>query len=152
MKKADQWSGVVLLIFSGLICSGSVFLPYGNIHDPGPGFFPLWLGIILGAMSLGLIFQSARQKGARTLGDILAEKVRWQKVFWVLIALLLYGFLIEYLGFVLVTFLLMGFLLRFIQPQPWRTVFGAALAGSFGSYLVFEVWMKLRLPKGFWGI
>ena len=53
MKKADQWSGLVLLILAGFICSGSIFLPYGNIHNPGPGFFPLWLGIILGAMAIG---------------------------------------------------------------------------------------------------
>ena len=153
MKKADQWSGLVLLILSGLMCWGSIFLPYGNIRNPGPGFYPLWLGIILGAMSLGLILKAARQKeGARTLRDILAEKVRWEKVLWVLIGLLLYGGLMDSLGFLIATFLLMAFLLRFIEPQPWRTVFTWTLIGSLGSYLVFEVWMKLRLPKGFLGI
>ena len=142
-----------MLIFSGLICWGAMFLPYGNIHDPGPGFYPLWLGIILGTMSIALMLQAFRQKaGGRTLRDILAEKVRWEKVLWVLIALVLYGFLIDYLGFLVVTLLLMGFLLRVIQPQPWRTVFLGALTGSFGSYVVFEIWMKLRLPKGFWGM
>jgi hypothetical protein len=152
MKKADYWSGFFLLIFAGVICWGAVFLPYGNIHDPGPGFYPLWLGIILGAMSISLMLQTRQKAGARTLRDILGEKVRWGKVLWVLIALLLYGLFIENLGFLVVTLLLMGFLLRVIEPQPWRTVFLAAFTGSFGSYLIFEVWMKLRLPKGFWGM
>lgn len=46
----------------------------------------------------------------------------------------------------------MAFLLRYIEPHPWKSVIGWTLIGSLGSYLIFEVWMKLRLPKGFLGI
>ena len=152
MKNADQWSGLVLLIISGLICWGSLPLPYGNIHNPGPGFYPLWLGILLGVMSGALILKSVRQKGQqRSLRDILAEKVRWDKVLFLLLALALYGYLMNILGFLLITILLMVFLLRFIEPQPWRSVITWTLVGSCGSYLIFEIWMKLRLPRGFWG-
>lgn len=153
MKKADQWSGLALLILAGFICWGSAFLPYGNIHNPGPGFFPLWLGIILGAMAVGLVLRTTRQKeGAKALRDILAEKVRWEKILFVLMGLVLYGSLMNFLGYLIVTFLLMAFLLRYIEPHPWKSVIGWTLLGSVGSYLVFEVWMKLRLPKGFLGI
>ena len=66
---------------AALICWGAVFLPYGHIHNPGPGFYPLWLGIILVGMSIGLTLQTTWQKeGARILRDILAEKIRWGKV------------------------------------------------------------------------
>jgi hypothetical protein len=88
----------------------------------------------------------------RDLRGSLAEKVRWDKVLFVLIALALYGYFMNILGFLMVTILLMVFLLRFIEPQPWRSVIAWTLIGSFGSYLIFEIWMKLRLPKGFWGI
>ena len=137
----------------GIDVLGASFLPYGNVHNPGPGFYPLWLGIILGAMSLGLILKITWQKeGAKILRDILAEKIRWGKIVSVIIALVLYGFLMDYVGFVIVTFLLMAFLLRAIEPQSWKAVIGWALFASVGSYLVFEFWMKLRLPKGFLGI
>jgi putative tricarboxylic transport membrane protein len=153
MKNADQWSGLVLLIISGLICWGSILLPYGNILNPGPGFYPLWLGILLGAMSVALFLKSMRRRGRqRSLKDILAEKVRWDKVLFILIALALYGYLMNIIGFLIVTILLMAFLLRFIEPHPWRSVIVWTLIGSFGSYLIFEIWMKLRLPKGFWGV
>ena len=52
----------------------------------------------------------------------------------------------------LITFLFMASLIRFVDPQPWKRVIGWALVGSVGSYLIFEVWMKLRLPKGFLGV
>jgi hypothetical protein len=59
--------------------------------------------------------------------------------------------LVDYLGFLTVTFLFMGCLLLFVDRQSWRTVIGWALIGSIGSYLIFEVLLKLRLPKGLIG-
>ena len=153
MKKADQWSGLALSILAVGMIWAALGLPYGNIHNPGPGFFPLWLGVILGGMSIALFVQTTRGKESeRTLQEILEEDVRWEKVLLVLAALILYGFLMDTIGFLIVTVLLMIVLLRFIEPQPWKVVIGWALGGSVGSYLIFEVWMKLRLPKGFLGI
>ena len=153
MKKADQWSGLVLSILSAGMIWAALRLPYGNVHNPGPGFFPLWLGVILGGMSIALFARTTRGKESeRTLKEILEEDVRWGKVLLVLAGLILYGLLMDHLGFLIMTFLLMALLLRFIEPQPWKVVIAWALAGSVGSYLIFEVWMKLRLPKGFWGI
>jgi len=153
MKKADQWSGLALSILAAGMIWAALGLPYGNVHNPGPGFFPLWLGVILGGMSIALLVQTTRGKESeRTLREILEEDVSWGKVLLVIAALILYGFLMDYIGFLIVTFLLMALLLCFIEPQPWKIVIGWALAGSVGSYLIFEVWMKLRLPKGFLGI
>jgi len=153
MKKADQWSGLFLLILAGFICWGALSLSYGRVHNPGPGFYPFWLGVILGAMALGLFLKTTCQKErAKALRAILSEKVRWEKALFVVVALLLYGYLMNLLGYLIVTFLLMAFLLRFIEPRPWKAVIGWTLTGSLGSYLIFEVWMKLRLPKGFLGI
>jgi putative tricarboxylic transport membrane protein len=153
MKKSDQWSGLFLSILAIFMCWGSLSLPYGSIHNPGPGFFPLWLGVILGLMSMGLMVTITLQKEtARSVRDILAEEIRWKEVLQVIIGLVLYGVLIDYLGYLLVTFLLMALLLRSVEPQPWKAVVGWALGGTLGSYLIFEVWMKLRLPRGILGI
>ncbi len=128
-------------------------MPYGSIRNPGPGFYPLWLGILLGVMSIGLFVMVSRQKeGAKILRDIFTKEIRWVKILLVIVALILYGILMDYIGFLILTFLLLAFLLRAIEPQPWKAVIGWALFGSVGSYLVFEIWMKLRLPKGIFGI
>jgi len=153
MKKSDQWSGVVFLLIAVLICLGAANLPYGNIRTPGPGFFPLWIGIILGSMSIGLIVKPTTQREkANMIKELLSEKVRWVKVLFVIVCLILYGALMKYIGFLVITFLFIAFLLRFVDPQPWRKVIGWALIGSTGCYLIFEVWIKLRLPKGFFGV
>lgn len=68
MKKADQWSGLFLLLLSALICWGAYDLPYGKVRDPGPGFLPWWLGMILGMMSLALLLKSIwQEEKAKTL-------------------------------------------------------------------------------------
>jgi len=149
MKKADQWSGFFLLILSALICWGAYDLPYGKVRDPGPGFLPWWLGVILGMMSIALLLKSAWQKGeAKTLGDISRGKIRWAKIFLTLLALLLFASLLDTVGFLILSFLFLTCLLRFIEPQPWKSVIGWAIAGSVSFYLIFEVWLVLRFPKG----
>ncbi len=151
--KDDHWSGLLLLLLSFYIIWGSLRFTYGTIRNPGPGFMPLWLGIILAAMSAGLILRAGgARSGAKRMREFLAEKIRWGKVLSVFLALIFYGLLINFLGFFFSTFFFLVFLLWFIDPQPRKVVFGWGLAGSVGCYLVFEIWLKLRLPKGFLGI
>jgi hypothetical protein len=91
MKKADQWSGLALSILAAGMIWAAAGLPYGNVHNPGPGFFPLWLGVILGGMSIVLFAQTIRGKESeRTLREIVEEDVRWGKVLLVLGALILF--------------------------------------------------------------
>lgn len=152
MKKADQWSGLFLFLLSSLIFWGSLDLPYGTIRDPGPGFLPRWLGVILGAMSLALILKSTLQREeARMIRDLVSAKVRWKSIFPALAILFLFALLLDSLGFPVMVLLFLACLFRFIDPQPWKTVIRWALAGTVGFYLVFEYWLSLRLPKGPWG-
>jgi hypothetical protein len=104
-------------------------------------------------MSVALVVKTTRQREqTRMIRDLLAERIRWGKVLLVLLALLLYAVLIQYVGFLAITFLFIGFLLRFVEPQPWWKAIVWGLIGSGGCYLLFDVWMRLRLPKGIFGV
>ncbi len=141
-----------LMIVSSWIIVDSYKLSVGNLKDPGPGFLPLWLGIILGAMALGLLLKATwQEEGSKTLREIWGKRIRWGKVLFVLLLLILFGALLDSAGFLIVTFLFMSSLLRFVDPQPWRSVMGWALGGTLGCYLIFEVWLRLRFPSGILG-
>jgi putative tricarboxylic transport membrane protein len=149
MKKADQWSGFFLLILSALICWGAYGLPYGKVRDPGPGFLPWWLGLILGMMSLALLLKcSRRNEKAKTLRDLWRGEIQWARILLALLALFLFASLLDTVGFLILSFFFLACLLRFVEPQPWKSVIGWAVAGSVSFYLVFEVWLTLRFPKG----
>jgi len=62
--------------------------------------------------------------------------------------ILLYGLLLERLGFLLSTFLLLGLLLGTIESKRWYVMFLMALTGALGTYGIFELWLHTRLPRG----
>ena len=78
-------------------------------------------------------------------------EMNWAKIALVLLALLLYAFFLERLGFVLTTFVLMSFLLGCIEGTNWVRSAGVAAAAALASYAIFELWLKIRLPKGLFG-
>ena len=47
MNQYDRMSSGFWLLFSGYICVESFRLPLGSFRDPGPGFLPLLVGILL---------------------------------------------------------------------------------------------------------
>jgi putative tricarboxylic transport membrane protein len=78
-------------------------------------------------------------------------QLNWTKIALVLLSLLLYAFFLERLGFVLTTFVLLSFLLGCIEDRNWVKSLGTAGAAALASYAVFELWLQIRLPKGFFG-
>ena len=79
------------------------------------------------------------------------KEMTWVKIALVLLFLLLYAFLLERLGFVLTSFLLLSFLLGWIEQAGWTRSLGVAAVAALGSFAVFELWLKIRLPKGIFG-
>ncbi len=151
MKKFDLISSAFWLVVGFLICEESYRIHLGNFRSPGPGFLPFGAGIVLGGLALIIMLKSLR----KTFGQKKAfweERNRWPKVAMTLILIFVYGLLLDTLGFLLTTFLIMGFLFRGIEPQRWRTVIAGAVLSALGSYLIFQVWLDVELPKGFLGI
>lgn len=146
MVRRDAAAATVILLFAVTAAVESArLLPYGIVRNPGPGFFPWWLGLSLGLLSLVLLGQSLL---ARSAGEGSAGRGRWSKVVGVLVALAGYALLLEPAGYPIVTFLLVLFTLRVTEPHRWPLALGMALLAAGGSYLVFAVWLSVPLPAG----
>ena len=120
----------------------------GSVTEPGSGFIFFWSGLILVILSLTALAESLRsvEDSVQEIGEM-----NWAKIALVLLSLLLYAFFLERLGFVLTTFVLLSFLLGLIEGANWTRSLGVASAAAFGSFAVFELWLKIRLPKGIFG-
>lgn len=136
------WFGLGLLV-----CYGASRLGLGSVTDPGSGFIFFWSGLILALLSLMLFSNSreATEEAQETTGT------NWAKISLVLAALVLYAFFLERLGFVLTTFVLLSFLLGVTEGKNWPRALGVASAAALGSFAIFELWLKIRLPKGIFG-
>jgi putative tricarboxylic transport membrane protein len=151
MEHRDRISSLILLVFSFLVCVESYRLPVGigSWHDPGPGFFPFWAGVIMGVLSFLAYLKALRTKG-EDIGPWYSQE-KWKKVLWILVILMAYAFVLERVGFVVSTFLLLFVLFRVVETQRWGLAIGGSLAVTILSYGIFDRWLRLQLPKGFWG-
>jgi putative tricarboxylic transport membrane protein len=131
-----------------LLSYGATGLGVGSATEPGSGFIFFWSGLILVILSLVAFAESRRDSEEAHLG---IGALSWRKIVFVLLALLLYAFFLEKLGFVLTTFVLMSFLLAMIEGKHWSKSLGVAGAAALGSYAIFELWLKIRLPHGIFG-
>jgi putative tricarboxylic transport membrane protein len=145
---ADRASAFFWIVVGILACYGATGLGLGSIAEPGAGFIFFWSGLILVILSFMVWVQPLR-----STEDTVQEtaEIHWPKIALVLLSLLLYGFLLERLGFVISTFLLMSFLLGWIEDTNWARSFAVAGAAALASYGIFELWLKIRLPKGIFG-
>lgn len=131
-----------------LVCYGAIRLGVGSVTEPGSGFIFFWSALILVLLSLMALAESRRSEED---ANPAIGALNWRKVALVLLALLLYAFFLERLGFVLMTFLLLSFLLGLIEGAHWGKALGVASAAAGGAYAIFELWLKIRLPHGIFG-
>jgi putative tricarboxylic transport membrane protein len=148
-KPIAAGAGAFFWVAVGLLsCYGASRLGIGSVAEPGAGFIFFWSGLVLMILSLIVLTDSVRSSG-ETVRRI--SKMNWPKITLVLFSLLLYAFFLERLGFVLTTFVLMSFLLGCIEGTGWFRSLGVASAAALTSYAMFELWLKIRLPKGIFG-
>ena len=144
MVRRDVIAAIVALTFGAAATFESAKLPFGTVHNPGQGFFPLWISAVILVLALLLLVQAltSRSSAAREGPGRIA------KVAVLLVVLALYTFLLDPLGYPLCTFLLVLFMLRATDPQRWAVALGMALITAVGSYIVFAVWLSVPLPRG----
>jgi putative tricarboxylic transport membrane protein len=156
MVRGDKISGIFWLFFSLMVAVESYRLGVGNLHSPQAGFLPFVASAILAILSFILLLSTKAKKmptgTGREVEDISFNWNLIPKVLYVAISLFLYAIFLNALGFILVSVILMAFMLRAIEPQKWYVVTLGAFLIPVTAYLLFDVFLKVQLPKGFLGI
>jgi putative tricarboxylic transport membrane protein len=150
VKRNDLIGGLFFLVVGIFFAVYSNSVDIGTMEEPGPGFLPLWGGVLLGSMSflfLGKTFFRKFEEGE----PFFPEHDSWKRVCMIVVSLIVYNLLLQPLGFIVVTFLFVAFLMRCIFPQPWfRTVVTAVLSTA-GAQLMFVNLLEIQFPKGLLG-
>lgn len=149
-KKVDFYTGLFWLLFSLVTCIEAYRLKLGDIRQPGPGFFPFWTGIIMGILSLVVLFQSIREKESKD-SIVQDEPFGSWNIIIVLAVLTTYFLSLEKVGFLINTFLFIGIMLKWVYLQSWRTTILSALGTAIAAQLLFNVLLKAQIPSGIFG-
>lgn len=154
MRNRNLISGVFFLGAGVVITIYAITYGLGGSRSPGPGFLPFLTGIGLVLLSLALITSTLRDRTLihKQTEKFFPEKDSSKKIILSISALLLFGLLLEYLGYALTTLLFMIFVLRLIGSRKWMTALLCSASTAICFYILFEMLLKSQLPKGMLGM
>ena len=136
---------IATALFCLIIIVGSLQVGIGwGAEGPKSGFFPFYLGVIIVVSSAVNLIEAARKSGEKTFAD-------WSQLRQVLaitIPTAIYVAVIPWAGiYVSSVFLIAVFMMWLGSYRPLYAVALAVLI-IVATYLVFEKWFLVPLPKG----
>jgi hypothetical protein len=140
-------TGITLLItlFGVIVIIGSLKagIDWGA-EGPRAGFFPFYIGIFIVASSAINLWNGLREHN----DALFAEWEQLRQVMSVVIPTAIYVGAMPFTGLYLASIIFIAWFMRWLGKYPWLTVLAVALGMPIVTYLIFERWFLVPLPKG----
>lgn len=150
MRRREITSSLFWLAIGLILTVWSATYPLGNLAQPGTGFLPLGLGILLLIFSTVLLIRAIRS-GASGKEEASIIPKRWPNLVLTVFILLASVFLFETVGYLL-TFFVLALVLPLLAGQiTLKRSFIFAILSAAGVYIIFVWLLKQPLPTGFLG-
>ena len=139
----DFAAGLLFIVIGGGFALGALNYPLGRSAAPGPGYFPLALGLALVAMGAVL---AVRGLGVAAPDGGRIGPVAWRPLACVLAAVGLFGLSLRPLGLVVAVPLLVT--VASLARTPFRPAYALGLAAvlTLMSWGIFVLGLRLNLP------
>ncbi len=137
---------IAMAAFAGIVIYGSIKAGINwGAEGPRAGFFPFYIALfILLASAVNLftaLIDLPRDK-------LFAEWGQMLRVLWVVIPTAIYVALIPNIGIYFASALLIALFMKWLGKYQWHIVALVAAGVPLGTFLVFEKWFLVPLPKG----
>jgi putative tricarboxylic transport membrane protein len=132
--------------FALIVVAGSVQAGVGwGAEGPKAGFFPFYVAlVILGSSIINFGAVISRRSGDR----LFAEWGQLGQVMAMLVPTAIYVALVPWIGIYVASALLIAIFMRWLGKYGWGMVAAVAVGVPFATFLIFERWFLLPLPKG----
>ena len=145
MRTADVTTALLLMAGGVLVLWDSVRIGVGWSTDgPQSGFFPFWLAVALLACCAGIVVQAIHRGDRKPF--VTREAVG--PVLKVLVPAIAFVMLIQFAGLYVASAIYMAFYMRWIGRHSWLAVLALSIAFPVVTFLVFEIWFLVPMPKG----
>jgi putative tricarboxylic transport membrane protein len=126
----------------------------GHLTQPGTGYLPLALGIIMVILSLILLVGQLKQTPGASGPAVppAGSPGGWKRVAYTVVVLMVGAFFFEQVGYLLTFFLLIVLLMKAGERQSWTRIILTALLTTACVYVVFVRLLEVQLPRGFLGV
>jgi putative tricarboxylic transport membrane protein len=146
IRAVDIWVGAVLFVIGIVAVADNYRLGSGwAIEGPQAGYFPLRLGVLILVCSAAVIVKALRRARDPSIF------VEWNKlipVCQVLLPLVVYIFVMQFLGMYVASALFIGGFMRWLGKYSWLRCILVAVITSAVLFWMFEVQFQVPLPKG----
>ena len=145
MRTADLVTAAVLMLVGGVVIYDAVRLGIGwGTSGPGSGFFPFWLALIMLGTCVAITVQTVRSAGAR----VFVTRAAAGPVLAVLVPALAMVIATQAVGLYVASAFYLALYMRAVGRHPWATALGLAVAIPVVTFLIFERWFLVPMPKG----
>ena len=146
---AERVIALAFLAGSGLYLALAFAFPLGSTARPGPGYFPVAIGVFLCLVAAAFTLVAFRRP-AGAGGVTMTPTSRGAQARAGTMAAGLAGFvlLLPWIGYPLAAFGFVALLLRRLGSAGWPAALGGAVASAALSYWVFAVLLSVPLPRG----
>jgi putative tricarboxylic transport membrane protein len=136
-----------ILVLSGAYLVGSLGFPAGTFARPGPGFFPVAVGVFLcGAAAVLTVTLGRGLRSASVVADAPAEARA--RVAATVVALVGFCLLLPWGGYPICAFVFVALLLRRLGDTGWVGALVTAGLAAVVTFYVFGVLLGVPLPRG----
>jgi hypothetical protein len=146
--RAEILHGLFWLCIGIITTFSSTHYSLGSFSDPGPGALPFILGLVFILLALITLVKSVRVRAPRDPTSAFTIGTGWRTVAAVIVTLVVSAIVFESLGFLITVFLLVTVSMLLMEPRRWMLAVFMGLASSLGSYVIFDIWLKVQLPRG----
>jgi hypothetical protein len=146
VRTADIVCGVILGVLGLVVVGEGLRLGIGwGTDGPEPGFFVFYLGVALFLASTLTVLLAARRR-AEPRPFVTRPQLR--SVATVLLPAVGMAILTHFIGLYVSGALYLATYMRWIGRHSWALILLVAIGVPVATFLVFEVWFLVPLPKG----
>jgi hypothetical protein len=142
-SQRDFWSGLLFLVVGLGFAWGATNYNFGSSAKPGPGYFPLGLGMLLALLGAVVLFKALtlESEGGDPIGA-----VTWRPLLTVVTSVVVFGWAVPHLGMMLAIPVLVLMVSWAGDEFHLREVLINAAVLTVGSWLIFIAGLNLTIP------
>jgi hypothetical protein len=144
-RSVEVGVAIAVLLFGALVMYGSVQAGIGwGAEGPKAGFFPFYVGMTIVLSSVVNLWNALRESDV----GLFADWGQLRQVLAVVIPSTIYVAAIPFIGLYVSSIVLIGFFMRWLGKYGWLLIALVAIGMPAITYIVFEKWFLVPLPKG----
>lgn len=147
MLTTDRIAGGALSLLALVVLWESRSLPLGSWRNPGPGYMPVVLALVLLGLALAVVAMGGRAPAVTSIG--------WGEAGHALVIVAVCAFAafaLERLGYRLTMLVALVLLVRVVERRRVVESLAFSLALAFGSFYLFNTLLRVPLPRSPWGL